>query len=239
MKEDQEFDEIFAQDQKKPKGLRNIIIGIIVIIVIIIAVVALWPKTEVSKHDVKEDVVAEKDISQASKDPNDELDKIIQDIKKAHDAAKDVDKKVEEIKEPSLAQGDAPVIIAKNEPQGEYSTQKQTKEKEKTADKSKKAPVKKATAPVRKIDSKKIADLKVQNGSVAPKGSYLQLGVFSQTPSREFIRNIGKHPYRTLKVEINSQELTKYLVGPFDNRREANAYKKDRGLKNAVYFEVK
>lgn len=76
-------------------------------------------------------------------------------------------------------------------------------------------------------------------GTVATKGSYLQVGVFSKEPSKDLSKLLKKHPYRTQKTVINGQELTKYLIGPFENRAEANRYKvANPDIKFSFYYQV-
>lgn len=243
MKEEQEFDEIFAQEEKKTHGLRNIIVGIIIIIIAVVVAIAVWPVSEepaVAKHEViKDDVIsAEKDLSKSSKDapeanqdPNAELDKIIADIKNSHENSmkhaqdpenveKVVDKMAdtEKMSDKSPEKADAPKTVAQN-----------------TVPAQKIIPIK----PVNPKISAKNSFNEVKNGGAAQKGVYLQMGVFAKTPSRDFIARIKRHSYRTHEIEINGEKLKKYLVGPFKTRKDAAAYKNSHGLNNTVIFVVK
>ncbi|MDE6886472.1 MAG: SPOR domain-containing protein [Helicobacteraceae bacterium] len=62
---------------------------------------------------------------------------------------------------------------------------------------------------------------RANNGDIAENGYYLQVGAFSKTPNREFLNNIDNYSYRIQEVMINSNVITRYLVGPYPSREAA------------------
>lgn len=57
--------------------------------------------------------------------------------------------------------------------------------------------------------------------SVIPKGFYLQVGVFSNEPQKQFITKIKKYSYKTDTIQKNGKILTRYLVGPYQSKDES------------------
>ncbi|PAF41592.1 SPOR domain-containing protein [Helicobacter sp. 11S03491-1] len=72
----------------------------------------------------------------------------------------------------------------------------------------------------------KQASAKIQaskNGSIATAGHYLQIGAFSKTPNKYFLEKIKKYSYRIqTSTNNNGQTITKYLIGPYKSRTDAN-----------------
>lgn len=62
---------------------------------------------------------------------------------------------------------------------------------------------------------------RLNNGDIAENGYYLQVGAFSKTPNRAFIDSLNNYSYRTQEIMINSNVITRYLVGPYKSREEA------------------
>lgn len=62
---------------------------------------------------------------------------------------------------------------------------------------------------------------RLNNGDLAENGYYLQVGAFSKTPNRAFIDSINNYSYRIQEIMINSIVITRYLVGPYKSREEA------------------
>ena len=87
------------------------------------------------------------------------------------------------------------------------------------------------TFPSKTIDKSK-------NGQTAQKGHYIQVGSFSNTPNKEFLGKLENYSYRIYNV----QNATKYLVGPYNSRTDANndilKVKTDMG-EQVFYYEVK
>lgn len=79
---------------------------------------------------------------------------------------------------------------------------------------------------------------KSKNGQVAQKGHYIQVGSFENTPNKDFLNKINNYSYRV----YGAQNTTKYLIGPYDSRTDANRdmlkVKTDMG-DQVFYFEVK
>lgn len=89
-----------------------------------------------------------------------------------------------------------------------------------------KAPAKVATATTRPsgatiISTPRRTMNRLNNGDIAENGYYLQVGAFSKTPNRAFLDNINNYSYRTQEIMINSNVITRYLVGPYKSRDEA------------------
>jgi len=58
----------------------------------------------------------------------------------------------------------------------------------------------------------------------ATKGTYVQVGATSRlTPSKKFLSKLAKnqYEYRLLPIDINGKKVTKILVGPYTNTKEA------------------
>lgn len=62
---------------------------------------------------------------------------------------------------------------------------------------------------------------RLSNGDLAENGYYLQVGAFSKTPNQAFINSINNYSYRIQEIMINSSVITRYLVGPYKSREEA------------------
>ncbi len=62
---------------------------------------------------------------------------------------------------------------------------------------------------------------RLSNGDLAENGYYLQVGAFSKTPNKAFIDSINNYSYRIQEIMINSSVITRYLVGPYKSREEA------------------
>ncbi|RDU54227.1 hypothetical protein CQA49_05415 [Helicobacter sp. MIT 00-7814] len=79
---------------------------------------------------------------------------------------------------------------------------------------------------------------KSKNGQNAQRGHYIQVGSFSNTPNKEFLGKLENYSYRVYNV----QNATKYLIGPYNSRTDANhdmlKIKTDMG-DQVFYYEVK
>ncbi|MDO7252715.1 SPOR domain-containing protein [Helicobacter cappadocius] len=107
------------------------------------------------------------------------------------------------------------------------------------------------TKPVVKKDTKPINTKKeavptkpkpiVKNGSNATPGHYLQVGVFNKTPNKVFMDKIRKYTYRTQTSTLNGETVTKYLIGPYKSRAEADKNLADITAKitKPVYIQIK
>ena len=93
-------------------------------------------------------------------------------------------------------------------------------------------------APVTQIPQSSLSVDKSKNGQVAQKGHYIQVGSFENTPNKEFLNKINNYSYRV----YGAQNTTKYLVGPYQSRTDANRdmlkLKTDMG-DQVFYYEVK
>lgn len=59
------------------------------------------------------------------------------------------------------------------------------------------------------------------NGDIATAGHYLQVGAFSKKPNQQFLDKLNMYSYRTQEILINSKVITRYLVGPYNSKNEA------------------
>lgn len=78
------------------------------------------------------------------------------------------------------------------------------------------------------------------NGDIAESGYYLQVGAFSKTPNKAFLDNLNKYSYRIQEIMINSKVITRYLVGPYSSRDEAQRDYNNvaRDITTPVFLEV-
>lgn len=57
--------------------------------------------------------------------------------------------------------------------------------------------------------------------ATAPKGFYLQVGVFGGKPQAAFVSKISSFQYKTETLQKSGKVLTRYLIGPYSNRAQA------------------
>lgn len=113
----------------------------------------------------------------------------------------------------------------------------------------------KATIPVKKAEKKQqaIPTIKQQkapqqvrvvnrsnNGDIATSGYYLQVGAFSKAPNKEFIDKINVYSYRIQEILINSKVITRYLIGPYKNRADAQKDYENisRDIATPIYLQI-
>lgn len=60
-----------------------------------------------------------------------------------------------------------------------------------------------------------------QQGKIATKGHYLQVGAFNGEANKIFLDKISKYSYRIEKSESSNNKVTKYLIGPYPSRVDA------------------
>lgn len=79
------------------------------------------------------------------------------------------------------------------------------------------------------------------NGKVATKGHYIQVGSFTGNVDKNFLNRISKYPYRIKTDDRDGKTIVKYLIGPYSSKVEANSniqkIKEIQG--NAFYTEIK
>ena len=103
-------------------------------------------------------------------------------------------------------------VAPTKEPQ--KKVQKQEKKKE-TQKENKKSLEKKVPSASKVFESVKTA--------VVPQGFYLQVGVFGGKPQKAFISKLSSFQYKTETLQKNGKILTRYLIGPYSNRDQAEA----------------
>lgn len=80
----------------------------------------------------------------------------------------------------------------------------------------------------------------LNNGDIAESGYYLQVGAFSKAPNKDFISSINKYSYRIQEIMINSNVITRYLVGPYSSREDAQKDfdRVNRDIARPVFLQV-
>lgn len=110
----------------------------------------------------------------------------------------------------------------------------------------------KATIPVKKPEKKQIITTKPKtttqarvinrsnNGDIATSGFYLQVGAFSKAPNKDFLNKINVYSYRIQEILINSKVITRYLIGPYNTRAEAQKDYSNvsRDIATPVYLQI-
>lgn len=121
----------------------------------------------------------------------------------------------------------APATQPRSQPKSAQASQSVTKPTQPTQP----TQVVQSTQPTQSVDKSK-------NGQVAQKGHYIQVGSFENTPNKDFLNKINNYSYRV----YGAQSGTKYLIGPYDSRTDANRdmlkVKTDMG-DQVFYYEVK
>lgn len=93
-------------------------------------------------------------------------------------------------------------------------TKKEAKVAEKKTEKTKAEKVEKKAPSA----SKAFESIKTD---IVPKGFYLQVGVFGGKPQATFVSKLSSLPYKTQTLQKGGKVLTRYLVGPYATRQEA------------------
>ncbi|PAF42454.1 SPOR domain-containing protein [Helicobacter sp. 11S02596-1] len=180
------------------------------------------------------------------------FDKIVQDIKekqlaKSQEASQN---SPDEIKPEPKEEKPTPAPQAQNNtPDPQLKAMESIQENKKPAKETK--PLALKPKEEKKVQEKSVQKPKPQpatpkptnakNGSVASPGHYLQIGAFTKTPNKEFLDKISKYPYRIQKSTINGQSVTKYLIGPYQSRTDANRdiLKITTEMGKPMYLQVK
>lgn len=241
------------EKQKKPKSKRWILISVaLVLLVSVVAIVLyfIFAKKEENKgleavHTELErfETFVQKQSMESQKD--DEFDKLIAEIKAKHQDASPQSQSNESTKTNETPKAQAmdqkkDLVKALQETQG-MKPQEQKTHQQKPQDQSIKQPLaqsskeEKAVQKKPKVEAKKIeekeekpisSNLSVSNAFDSleiPKGFYLQVGVFSNTPNPDFLSQLSTLPYRVEKFNKQGKIVNRYLVGPFKTRIEAEA----------------
>ena len=265
--EEKDFNEMLLEEDKNPKNIRNIILGAIGAVVVLVAVLLIWSFTKSPKDEdfaqaesAQSEQITEDSLSDISEANDDRFEQIIQDVRNANKDMMPPSEQTSESAEasapsmpniPSMPTEEKPLSLdeqlnaalnLKNEPSetGMIEEFSEMKLDDDMLMPTKPAPKKEVAKESTRKSTKAARKDSAPKGSVATKGSYLQVGVFSKKPNKALLKMLKKHSYRTLEITINDQVLTKYLVGPFKSRAEANNYKQaNPELGHAVYFEVK
>ncbi len=142
--------------------------------------------------------------------------------------------------------------MVKNLKEKELATAK-TNEKNVTTEASKQAKkvatvktiVEPVVKPIKSTIKKMSKKIPTKNLSKATKGIYIQVGATSKyTPNKKFLKLISdkKYSYKLLSISINGKKVTKILIGPFKDSKDAknniNSIRKSIN-KNAFIYRVK
>lgn len=258
------FNEMLLEEDKNPKNFKTIILGVIGAVVVLVAALLIWFFTKSHKEEnvaqtqsTQSEQITE-DILSDTGGTTDRFEQIIQDVRNGN---KDTIQLSEEASESD--QANTPNLSAEQKSLSfdeQLNAALNLKNKSNQTDvieefseiktdddmlmpkstPTKKEPKKESMKESAYKNAKANKKDSAPKGSVATKGSYLQVGVFSKEPNKALLKMLKKYPYRTLNITINNQVLTKYLVGPFKSRTQANNYKQaNPELEHAVYFEVK
>lgn len=103
-------------------------------------------------------------------------------------------------------------------------------------------PKPKATPPkqIAKLETPRVINRK-NNGDIATSGHYLQVGAFSKKPNQQFLDKLNMYSYRTQEILINSKVITRYLIGPYNSKNEAQKDYENvsRDISTPVYLRIK
>jgi DedD protein len=229
------------QDNKK----KYIVLGVALVLLFVITVVIIrLISTDSASNDVKpqEQSILEQDKALNDDKIQQEYQQILNDkLKKVDGTGAEVPKeglddiKTLETQEESLpvknTQQSNPLNVVKDEPVIAEEPQEEPE-----------PVIKETKKEVSKPQSVKTAT-KTQSAATS-KGLYVQIGAFSQKPTDKYLADIEAKgfEYKLHSVTVQGKELTKLLIGPYDNRTEVNsklnAIKKTFNAPNAFVLEL-
>lgn len=185
-----------------------LIIGIVVLIIAIIAIIismlnsSTKPETIVlNKGKENVDITIPQDSNTLNNIPineseEDKFEKIVEEIKSQYQQNNTTTEKPQEI----MPKATIPVKKPERKPP---TTIQQSKQQQKTPQQQ-----------IRVIN-------RSNNGDIATSGYYLQVGAFSKVPNKDFIDKVNIYSYRIQEILINSKVITRYLIGPYKSKAEA------------------
>ncbi|MCE3039510.1 SPOR domain-containing protein [Helicobacter anatolicus] len=249
--EEKDFNEMLLESSKQSQKTKNIIIGIVAIIAVLIAVLLIWSFTK-SDHKLEntEQSYNTNTTMPQEQENTDFLDQNFGNLTDTDMAETSLDKFVDDIKQTNqqeenlhnmqqAAQSLDTTIPSQDIMPNTVQVSQDNNVSSKLATQKnieKAISAKQTMKPVKK-PTKKFSQIIPEQ---ATKGSYLQVGVFKSMPNKKLQALLEQHPFKILDIEIDNQKATKYLIGPFQTRKEANQYKKaHNSLKDSIYFEVK
>lgn len=212
-----------TEESNQTNKKKYLILGLVLIILFLLTIVIIRLLNNSSEDD---SFTETKQSSQEKTFENDNIDQQYQKI---------IDEKLKTIKE----QNNKPIeeSITEDSLNINKIEEKEKKVEEIAASKSDVFGIKEEIKPIIKTTSQPKKEVKkliekiskpkntVRTSSKAskPKGTYVQVGAFSKQPAKKYIDNIKKQGlnYRIYKVEVNGKNYNKVLIGPYNNRSEA------------------
>ncbi|CBG40376.1 SPOR domain-containing protein [Helicobacter mustelae] len=241
-------------DTTKKKKTQNVVLGVVAVIAILVILLIIWsfthsnPKEQALEQPQENtnSLLADNQPSSTTQNPSseyDSFDKIVNEMKDANTpestpvaAAKTPDAKDDkELSKDSSTQSYTPGHAA----DAKHAMHDKTQTSNHLAQKITPSPEHVKKSPAKKKRAAKSFDsLSLQKATA---GSYLQMGAFAKQPNKTMQNTLMHHDFRTLEfTDHEGQKLTKYLIGPFKSRKQAEDYKQQHPeLAHSIYYEVK
>lgn len=207
--EKRDFDDIMLGGEDiRSKDSKKMLLLIIAIVVLVLAIAIIVVAMGNAKGGNNDTIVVDSPTSADSNIPGGGFNNVPLDDAASEDR---FDQIVRDIKN-STEQDNAP-IVQPEPPKATMPNKPSTPTRVATT--TKPSAVASASTPPRRTMNR------LNNGDIAENGYYLQVGAFSKTPNRAFLDTLNNYSYRTQEIMINSNVITRYLVGPYKSREEA------------------
>lgn len=204
-----DFDDIMlGGEDLRGRDSKKMLLLIIAIVVLVLAIAIIVVAMGNSKKGSGEAIVIDSPTSADTNIPGGGFNNVPLDDAASEDR---FDQIVRDIKN-STEQDNAP-IVQPEPPKATMPNKPSTPTRVATT--TKPSAVASASTPPRRTMNR------LNNGDIAENGYYLQVGAFSKTPNRAFLDTLNNYSYRTQEIMINSNVITRYLVGPYKSREEA------------------
>ncbi len=204
-----DFDDIMlGGEDLRGRDSKKMLLLIIAIVVLVLAIAIIVVAMGNSKKGSGESIVIDSPTSADTNIPGGGFNNVPLDDAASEDR---FDQIVRDIKN-STEQDNAP-IVQPEPPKATMPNKPSTPTRVATT--TKPSAVASASTPPRRTMNR------LNNGDIAENGYYLQVGAFSKTPNRAFLDTLNNYSYRTQEIMINSNVITRYLVGPYKSREEA------------------
>lgn len=204
-----DFDDIMlGGEDLRGRDSKKMLLLIIAIVVLVLAIAIIVVAMGNSKKGSGESIVIDSPTSADTNIPGGGFNNVPLDDVASEDR---FDQIVRDIKN-STEQDNAP-IVQPEPPKATMPNKPSTPTRVATT--TKPSAVASASTPPRRTMNR------LNNGDIAENGYYLQVGAFSKTPNRAFLDTLNNYSYRTQEIMINSNVITRYLVGPYKSREEA------------------
>ena len=198
-----DFDDIMlGGEDLRGRDSKKMLLLIIAIVVLVLAIAIIVVAMGNSKKGSGEAIVIDSPTSADTNIPGGGFNNVPLDDAASEDR---FDQIVRDIKN-STEQDNAP-IVQPEPPKATMPNKPSTPTRVATT--TKPSAVASASTPPRRTMNR------LNNGDIAENGYYLQVGAFSKTPNRAFLDTLNNYSYRTQEIMINSNVITRYLVGPY------------------------